>query len=34
MSAQQIYAYHVPLAVALLILTALFVTLESLRRRR
>ena len=34
MSAQQIYSYHVPLAVALLVLTALFVTIESLRRRR
>ena len=34
MSAEQIYSYHVPLAVALLALTALFVVIESLRRRR
>jgi hypothetical protein len=34
MSVEQVYSYHVPLAVALLVLTALFVTIESLRRRR
>jgi hypothetical protein len=34
LSAEQIYSYHVPLAVALLVLTALFAAIESLRRRR
>jgi hypothetical protein len=34
LTAEQIYSYHVPLAVALLVLTALFATVESLRRRR
>jgi hypothetical protein len=34
MSPQQIYSWHVPLAVGLLILTALFAAIESLRRRR
>jgi len=34
MNAQQVYSYHVPLAIALLALTALFAAIESLRRRR
>jgi hypothetical protein len=34
MSPQQIYSLHVPLAVALLVLTALFAAVESFRRRR
>jgi hypothetical protein len=31
--AQHIYPWHVPLGVALLMLTVLFVAIESLRRR-
>ena len=34
MTPQQIYALHIPLAVGLLVLTALFTLVESLRRRR
>jgi hypothetical protein len=34
LTAQQIYSYHVPLAVTLLVLTAVFATIETLRRRR
>lgn len=34
MNPLQIYSFHVPLAVALLVLTALFAGIETLRRRR
>jgi hypothetical protein len=34
MSPQQIYSWHIPLGVALLLLTVLFTAVESLRRRR
>jgi hypothetical protein len=34
MNPQQVYSMHVPLAVALLVVTALFAVVESLRRRR
>ncbi len=34
MNAEQIYSCHVFLAVAFLLLTIVFVTIESLRRRR
>jgi len=33
MSPQQIYSWHEPVAVALLILTALMTAVETLRRR-
>jgi hypothetical protein len=34
MSPQQIYSWHVPLAVALLVFTALFAAIETIRGRR
>jgi TRAP-type C4-dicarboxylate transport system permease small subunit len=34
MTPQQIYSWHEPLAVALMVLTALFAALETVRRRR
>jgi hypothetical protein len=34
MSPQQIYSWHEPLAVALVVLTALFAMIETLRRRK
>lgn len=34
MNPHEIYAWHVPLAVGLVILTALFAAIETLRRRR
>ena len=34
MNFQQFYELHVPLAVALLLITAIFATVETLRRRR
>jgi hypothetical protein len=33
LSPEQIYSYHVPLAVVMLLLVIFFVTLESRRRR-
>jgi hypothetical protein len=33
MNPQQIYSWHEPLAVALLVLTVLFTAVETLRRR-
>jgi hypothetical protein len=33
MNPQQIYAWHVPMAVVLVLLAALFTTIETLRRR-
>jgi len=34
MNPQQIYSWHVPLAVALLVLVAVMSAVETLRRRR
>jgi hypothetical protein len=34
MTPQQIYSLHVPLAVALVVITVLFTAVESFRRRR
>jgi hypothetical protein len=34
MNPQLVYAWHTPLAVALLVFSALFATIETLRRRR
>jgi hypothetical protein len=34
MNPQQIYSWHIPLAVALLVFTAIFAAVESLRGRR
>lgn len=34
MNPQFVYSYHIPLAVALLVFTALLAAIETLRRRR
>ena len=34
MNPQQVYSWHIPLAVALLVFSALFALIESLRGRR